>query len=161
MRFFILMAIYASCLAPCTLFAQQIGSDAKEDSTDTKKSVTDIYIGKELRAAIDVRYDELKKTNGLKNNGRGHNSISDTVLKYIPLGTSFDRAESILSYAGFKIGGHEKEIGGHDFVVHASIDKYVFFYFEKISVVVILHPINSNDWTAVHELDADIVKDVL
>jgi hypothetical protein len=55
--------------------------------------------GKQLRAEIEKRYQELLQNNTLKQS----NPINDVVTKYIHPGTSFDDAEQVLRDAGFKV----------------------------------------------------------
>jgi hypothetical protein len=57
--------------------------------------------GKQLRAAIEQAYKNLVDTKTLSSK-RGNN-ITEVVVQYIPVGTSFDDAEQILRNAGFKV----------------------------------------------------------
>jgi hypothetical protein len=60
--------------------------------------------GKHLRDNIEDEYNRLKvsKTLSLPNTGKG-NDISQIILKYIPIGTSFEDAEIVLQSAGFSL----------------------------------------------------------
>lgn len=60
--------------------------------------------GKQLRTEIELEYHKLKdsKTLSLPNTGTG-NDISAIILKYIPIGASFEDAERILREADFKL----------------------------------------------------------
>lgn len=57
--------------------------------------------GKQLRAAIEQTYKELVDAKAL--NPRGGNDITEIVVRYIPVGMTFDDAEQILRNAGFKV----------------------------------------------------------
>jgi len=62
--------------------------------------------GKELRAAIDQKYKELIDTKTFVNDPTKGNDITVVVLKYIPIGMSFDNGETILRAAGMNVGQH-------------------------------------------------------
>src|SRR5207249_9735577 len=58
--------------------------------------------GKQLRAEIEAAYKQLKSAKKLRTGIKG-NDITELVLKYVPIGTSFDDAENILRFAGFTV----------------------------------------------------------
>ena len=68
------------------------------------------HTGERLRREIKVIYADLKKRHSLGSPTSGGNDVTDIVLKYIPVGTSFDTAEAILRSAGCKIGAHPADI---------------------------------------------------
>jgi len=114
--------------------------------------------GQQLRAEIEKRYKELVATRELRSlNG---NDIDDVVLKYVPLGTSFDDAEKILRDAGFKVdprpganpSGNRPD--RHDVV--ASINPFVSNLESKTSVYVFLSPSMPGKYTKVSKLSAGI-----
>ena len=89
--------------------------------------------------------------------GNGRNIITDIVIKYIPIGTSFDDAEAILRAAGFKVSPREQNPIFHDlYEVNAVIDQYVTALFGNTSINVVLRPKNKDDWSAVQSLEAEI-----
>lgn len=55
--------------------------------------------GKALRAEIDKLYADMKSRGALKHDGQGYNDITDTIVKYLPVGSSFDDAEAVLRAA--------------------------------------------------------------
>jgi hypothetical protein len=59
--------------------------------------------GQQLRAEIDALYHGRKPHKEVHYNDPNGLDISDTVIKYLPIGISFDDAESILRFAGFKV----------------------------------------------------------
>jgi hypothetical protein len=86
------------------------------------------------------------------------------VVKYIPIGTSFDDAEEILRAAGFKVGKRyfepllyrdnaTKTIGSY-----SKIDNYkqLIPLFSNTRVGVLLEPKSKDDWSTVQNLEASI-----
>ncbi len=65
--------------------------------------------GKQLRAEIDARFDELKSSDTL----HGGADVTSIVTKYVPPGISFDDAKQILQAAG--LGGGGLTLDGHRF----------------------------------------------
>jgi hypothetical protein len=65
--------------------------------------------GKQLRREIKEIYASLKRTHALGSPTKG-NDVTDVVLKYIPVGTSFDAAEAILRGGGFQVGPRPADI---------------------------------------------------
>jgi hypothetical protein len=68
-----------------------------------------VRMGKELRHEIRAIYADLKREKAFAPPLRG-NDVTAVVLKYIPVGTSFEVAEAILRNAGCKIGVHPADI---------------------------------------------------
>jgi hypothetical protein len=114
--------------------------------------------GKQLRKAIDETYKKLADAKALKSMGNGRNIITDTVVKYIPIGTSFDDAEAILRAAGFEVGKRDMNpIIHNDYGVYSKINHYkLTLPFGNTSVSVFLQPKNKDDWSVVQGLEADI-----
>jgi len=65
-----------------------------------------------LHAEIDATYERLRASNSIKIYIKGGNDVTAIVLKYIPIGISFDDAEAILRTAGYMVGHSED---GHVF----------------------------------------------
>src|ERR1700728_3457917 len=117
-----LVGIYAisfvAVLMSPILHAEELTTPAATAKNDSAPIPDDLdKRGKLLRAAIGRKYDELAALNRLTRNGSypptsiPDQGITDVVLEYIPLGTSFDDAEHILRSA---LGGHPKAaVGGH------------------------------------------------
>jgi hypothetical protein len=115
--------------------------------------------GKQLRKAIDEVYEKLADAKTLKSMGNGRNIITDVVIKYIPIGISFDDAEAILRAAGFKVGPRGRNPIFHDlYEVDAVIDQYVPTLFGNTSIDVSLEPTSSNDWHTVKNITAEIIR---
>ena len=64
--------------------------------------------GKQLRAEVERIYAKRRAENSLKPMGAGRNFITPDVLRFIPLGTSFDEAEAILRAAGCVVSSRAK-----------------------------------------------------
>lgn len=114
--------------------------------------------GKQLRKAIDEKYKRLADAKALKIMGHGRNNITDDVIKYIPIGTSFDDAEAILRAAGFEVGKRDMNPIIHDYYgVYSVIRHYKLLtpLFAGTSVGVLLQPKNKDDWSTVQSLEAD------
>jgi len=111
--------------------------------------------GKELRKAIDEEYNRLANANELKIMGQGRNNITDTVVQYIPIGTSFDDAEAILMVAGFDVGERTMDYANKP-IVFSKISTYKLTpLFAGTSVSVVLQPKNKDDWSTVQRIEAD------
>jgi hypothetical protein len=79
--------------------SQPVVSQAQDDQILTPDALR--VRGKEFRAGIESAYKELqRKGNPLP---EGKSDITQLTLKYIPVGTSFQNAGSILKFAGFDI----------------------------------------------------------
>jgi hypothetical protein len=114
--------------------------------------------GIQLRADIEQRYAELSAEQQLK--PMGGNDISDIVLKYIPVGTSFDDAEKLLWLAGFNVdprpSAHPLGNRPDKYDVVASIDPFIGHLFYKTSVYVHLSPKIPGDYNEVSKVYAGI-----
>ena len=112
--------------------------------------------GKQLRKAIDETYERLADAKALKSMGNGRNIITYVVLKYIPIGTSFDDAEAILRAAGFEVGKRTMN-HANQYEVFSEINHYkLTLPFGNTSVYVVLFPRNKDDWSTVQNLKAAI-----
>jgi|SRR5437867_1725526 len=120
--------------------------------------------GKQLRAEIESAYKELKSANKLRGGIKG-NDIDEIVLKYVPIGTSFDDAENILRHAGFKVyprpaadAGGNRPDKSH---VHAWIDSLDHGFGWNVRVIVLLGPKAPGDYTDITGISAGIFYDTL
>jgi hypothetical protein len=131
---------------------QAIGG-TKEDLT---KSDELKQRGNQLRKAIDEIYEKLADAKALKIMGAGRNNITNIVVKYIPIGTSFDDAEAILRAAGFKVGKRTMNYDNKPRVL-SEINHYKLTpLLGNTSIDVVLRPPNKDDWSTVQSLEADI-----
>jgi hypothetical protein len=113
--------------------------------------------GRLLRTEIDKEYQARKGAGALKELGSGVNDFSPTVLRFIPIGTTFDEAEETLREAGFTVGPRE-QTGLYPYTyVHAVIEYYDRSILGKVRLGVFLMPKNKDDWTAVTGVIAEIV----
>src|ERR1039457_1403075 len=117
--------------------------------------------GKQLREEIDSTYQRLFDAGALK---AAENPITDVVIKYIPIGISFNDAKEILRVAGFEVTSHEpNQIWPIDsprrFQVMASINFYKDApNFSRFDVHVLLSPRNPNDYSVVNGVYAYIER---
>jgi hypothetical protein len=79
---------------------------AQPTAADSKDYV---QMGKSLRQEVQRIFSDLKRRHALGSLTTG-NDVTDVVLKYIPVGTSFDAAEGILRSAGCRIDIHPADI---------------------------------------------------
>ncbi len=115
-------------------------------------------LGKQLRAEIDREYRRLKYSHTLKFVGNGRNDLTHILSKYIPDGSSMDRAETILENAGFTLrprGGGSLIPG--DISVIADIKLYKQLFFGRISVIAILEPKDKDDYSIVTHVGGGII----
>lgn len=159
------ITIFFSVLICCLIGActWQVTHETTAEKEKIVKSKELKQIGKELRKAIDEEYDRLADADELKIMGQGRNCITDVVVKYIPIGTSFDDAEAILRAAGFKVGKRYLEPllfrknGTSSIGSYSEIDNYKLLpLFANTSINVFLEPKSKNDWSTVQNLEATI-----
>ena len=90
-------------MVPTASFAEEVpGSKVATTEKQTQPTTSDDLQqrGKKLRTSIEDLYHMLVRKHGLL----ARNDISDLVELYIPSGTSFADAETILRSAGFAFG---------------------------------------------------------
>ena len=144
--------------------AGEIGEHARSASELEKMTAASNELelrGKQLRAEIDSTYNKLSAARAIKNQGMGRNFITDVVIKYIPIGTSFDDAEAILRAAGFTIQPRVPNPYLPDdekYDERATIDQYVRTPFGKTSIDVSLRPRGPGDYSTVKSITAEITR---
>ena len=115
--------------------------------------------GKQLRAEIELVYKELKTTKKLRTGIKG-NDIGEIVRKYVPIGTSFDDAENILRFAGFKVYPRPAANAAGNrpdrYHVSAWIDPLDQGLTWNVQVIVSLKPKAPGDYSDVSEISAGI-----
>lgn len=115
--------------------------------------------GKQLREAIEHAYQQMLKEKLLGPDGY---DISKVVLRYIPIGTTFDDAEQILRCAGFKVEPRPsvniQSVLPFKHDVIALIDPFVSHMTSKISVGVFLRPWAPGNYDKVYKLEAGISR---
>ena len=163
-----LMKLWSVCLILCVVFSLMPAHGEtiqKEKNTMTSDSLE--QRGKKLRAAIEQAYKKLVDARALK--PMGGNNITEMVVQYIPVGTSFDDAENILRNAGFKVyprpsvdppGGNRPD----KYDVVGEIDSFDWkriFSFSKVSVVILLSPKAPGNYDKVNKVDAGFVLSTL
>lgn len=142
-------AFLISIVFPCA--AQSENENGQTLSKEDMKMVT------QLRLEIDEAYKRIIDAGTLK----PKNDITEIVLRYIPIGTSFDDAEQVLRSAGFKVGPRPGTSAPGTFPwrydVTASIDPYSRKAFpSKVYVDVRLSPRTPNDYDKVIKIEAAI-----
>jgi hypothetical protein len=107
-------------------------------------------IGNELRRKLNAFYDELPRK--LDTN---YVNVSNIVSCYIPVGTSFSKAELDLQDAGFKIyPGPWSHSAANGLSVRAEIDPYEQGIIWRSSLIVFLAPRGANEYDNIASLDA-------
>jgi len=158
LRISVMLSLATVALASCSHQDELNMSGNIRDGGSQKNLGDNHAIGIALRSAIDVRFKELSDKNSIKTAGTGRNDISDLVLIYIPVGTTFQNAQEILRSAGFTVGAQEKIQFPPYLVVNAQIDHYVATPLGKTSIAVLLQPMSANDWTKVRIFSAEITR---
>ena len=147
--YFLYFSVLMFCLISACSWA--VSNETTAEKEKIMKSNELEHRGKELRKAIDDAYEKLADAEAL----RGKNTITDVVIKYIPIGTSFDDAEAILRAAGFKV--EEREMNAKEPKVFSRIRDYKLTpLFAGTSVNVILRPKSNDDWSTVQSLRSNI-----
>ena len=125
-----------------------------QNTTDLKTS------GQQLRAEIDALYRRPPKE--VRYNDPNGLDITDTLIKYLPIGISFDAAESILRFAGFKVSrvaAHQEGNTKASATVEAHIvpyGRFLYFWSYYSSVNVTLVPKRPDDYTEVGAVSGNI-----
>ena len=160
MRKMMFIALASTLIIGATILAYAVDSNNHSIKENGGMTASELALrGKQLRKEIDETYKRMDDTHQIKSPFNGQNFITDVVIKYIPIGTSFDEAEAILRAAGFKVGPREGHVRSHDkFLVVADIDQYAPTPFGKTSVVVFLEPASQYDWSIVTSLRATIIR---
>ncbi|KAF0190860.1 MAG: hypothetical protein FD165_2321 [Gammaproteobacteria bacterium] len=119
--------------------------------------------GKQLRAAIEQTYKKLSDAKALK--PMGASDITEVVVQYIPVGTSFDDAESILRNAGFKVDPRPSAnpTGSRPdrYDVVGSIVPFVQLFLSRVNVYISLSPMTPGDYSKVSKVSAGMTLSTL
>lgn len=119
--------------------------------------------GKQLRAAIDLAFKKLSDARALK--PMGASDITEVVVQYIPVGTSFDEAEYILRSAGFSVDPRPSAnpTGNRPdrYDVVGSIVPFVQQLLSRVNVYISLSPRAPGDYSKVNKVSAGIVLSTL
>ena len=117
---------------------------------------------KMLVDALQSNFDSLKKSDKLSFLITG-NDVSEVVLRYIPIGSSFDKAEEVLRNAGFSVSARpgidppgnrpDKHTVSAD--SYSILDAWPLGYKNRIAVV--LEPREPGDYSRVEKLYALII----
>jgi hypothetical protein len=147
--------VCAFATSSCTLNSVSTGPAPVVPSTEGIP--TEFLVrGKALRRAFDAEYQVRKANHQLHPAGTGVNDFRAVVLQEIPLGTSFDDAAMILTAAGFTVGPREEKQWPPHIYRQGRIDFYDNAMFCRIDADVFLMPQSKDDWSAVHEVVADV-----
>lgn len=118
--------------------------------------------GKQLRADLDEEYRLLLETHSLKTAIFGGNDVTDTVLRTIPIGTSFDDAETILRAAGFIVGPrpgpNPQGVRPDRFDVVGSVIPYEQQAFGRVNLYVHLIPSSDRNYLNIHSVQAGFIQ---
>lgn len=130
-----------------------------EDIQKEKNIVTSESLeqrGKQLRAALELAYKKKVDAKTLSADPRVGNDVTDVVVRYIPIGTSFDDAESILRSAGFRVDPRPNvkvegnRSGRYDVV--GAIVPFVQKFLSSVNLYVHLSPAMPGDYSKVSKV---------
>jgi hypothetical protein len=107
--------------------------------------------GWRLRAEIDATYQELRATKTLTHRVDQPNDVTPLVLKYIPVGTSFDEAAAILRAANCEIG---VDAQGHGYATLPMKDGLLQ---QKHTLKVELVPRTTNEFTVIGDVRGFVI----
>lgn len=127
----------------------------KEKSVVTTESLE--QRGKQLRVALERAYKEMVDAGTLSTDSRVSNNVTDVVIRYIPVGMSFDDAESILRSAGFRVSRPSANPPGtrrdrHDVV--GAIAPFAQKFLGGANLYVHLSPASPGDYSKVNKVSA-------
>jgi hypothetical protein len=108
--------------------------------------------GWRLRAEIDATYQDLRASKTLTHRVDQSNDVTPVVLKYIPVGTSFDEAAAILRAAGCVIGVTAQ---GHGYATLPMKDGLLQV---KHTFAIDLVPRTANDFSIIGEVSGNIYE---
>jgi len=141
-----------------------VNEPAKEAMPLTPISTNLDVRGRQLRVALDQKYKKMSAAHALKMQPKeDENDMTTVVLKYIPLGTSFDDAEQILRSAGFEVLPRpdlnpirytDKKMDAMRFDVIARIVLDVNLSSLNTTLVVLLEPQSPRNYTKVSKIYA-------
>ena len=117
--------------------------------------------GADLRTSLKKKYAELVSSGKLSG---GRNNITNSVLPFIPIGISFDEAETILRAAGFNVEPYPDLNAPPNpnrtrdwYGVVATIPAFVERFGMKVSVYIMLLPKSPGDYTTVSDVKASFL----
>jgi len=135
----------------------------KENSVAATESLE--QRGKQLRVELDQAYKKMVDAKTLSPDPRVSNDVTDVVVRFIPVGTSFDDAENILRSAGFKDrprpSANSTGTRPDRYDVVASIVPFVQRFLSKASIYVYLRPAAPDDYGKVSKVGAEFVLSYL
>jgi hypothetical protein len=150
------------CVAPPVFGddSQAADSSGEAHATDHRLNAEALEErGKQLLTEIEQRYRKLSSAPRLTGSG---DDISDIVIKYIPIGTSFDDAEDVLRAAGFHIDDPRvtprPDNWLYPYDVVASIVPFHQYFFSRTNLYVNLSPKNPGDYHTVNSVSAGLVE---
>jgi hypothetical protein len=107
-------------------------------------------IGNELKRKLEQFYNKLPKRLN-----KNYVDVSNIVSCYIPVGTSFSKAELALQDAGFKIyPGPWSQSAANGLSVRAEIDPYEQGIIWRSSLIVFLAPRGASEYDNIASVDA-------
>lgn len=116
--------------------------------------------GQELRKALEDAYNELTSSNKLRSGFHG-TDVSKVVLQYIPIGTQFAEAETLLRNAGFVVEPRPSITDASNpnrskdwYGVVASIPNFKERLFQRTSIYISILPKSPGDYTDIAHLSA-------
>lgn len=146
-------------IIPITASAQSSSLRSLTDSVISKR-------GAELKGELEATYQDLKSRKALTND----NDVTAIVIKYIPIGTTFDDAEAILRAAGCLVGNpsQHQDVPTRPYAERmrlSTVDGSLPMNHGILDIgrkfVVQLFPQTPTDYTIVDRVEASIIKQYL
>jgi hypothetical protein len=111
-----------------------------------------------LRDAIDTEYARMSAEEGINPIGNGANDFGSTVEKYIPVGSDFDKAEQVLSEAGFEIVSRGQDsVYPRWYRLLAKVRLYKQGFMNVTEAIVTIDPTSPADWSKVGKVEASFL----
>ncbi len=143
---------------PCTISCTYVNSSIGETRNDNVQERA-----KELRVALCRAYERVSAAGGL-NSFHGP-EVTEDVLPYIPLGTSFTEAVALLSYAGFTIGRYPDINAPPDrnrsrdwYALTTSVSPFASQLIDRDDLYISLLPPSPGEYTTVSKLTAKFFR---
>lgn len=114
--------------------------------------------GKQLRIELEQAYKKMVDAGTLSTDPRVSNDVTDVVIRYIPVGMSFDDAESILRSAGFRVdsrpSANQPRTGRDRHDVVGAIAPFDQKFLGGADLYVHLSPASPGDYSKVNKVSA-------
>jgi hypothetical protein len=152
-RFALASGLVGVLLPFCTWGEGFNGKDIVMISNDSEER------GKELRSSLERAYARLRDTKTLRPGPLG-NDVADVVAEFIPVGTAFSDAESVLRFAGFTVyprpSANPPGNRPDRYAVEAIMDTLNRSFAYNVRAIVVLNPPTPGDYSRVASISAGL-----